>query len=282
MIKKIRTFLARRTLVSHVGALQVVYGSPRLSLESVRRLLESEEIDRGSLTRLLMRAEVDDELLLEFVRRAEDDDLLLRLVEFAKVGGEPLAMLYERAKTDSAFAAMLAKQMRLRAREYAIRQETYRRRSIAEELARLNPELRQVFGTFLEENSFTKDEKEQIEIMLLQLMPDDKSRSELFAPLVSLVDEIPGAELNSRYLKQLTEASVARAVAEHVDATAFKPVFWQGEETEISSLREEAEKIDSDEFLRLEWDARNDDIGRIYTILGPPPLRTLSGVPHER
>jgi hypothetical protein len=41
---------------------------------------------------------------------------------------------------------------------------------------------------------------------------------------------------------------------------------------------EAAEVINSDERLRIEWSTLNDDIRRIYEILGPPPLKMLSGV----
>jgi hypothetical protein len=40
---------------------------------------------------------------------------------------------------------------------------------------------------------------------------------------------------------------------------------------------EEAEVINSDELLRAEWSTVNDGIQTIYKILGPPPLKTLSG-----
>lgn len=41
---------------------------------------------------------------------------------------------------------------------------------------------------------------------------------------------------------------------------------------------EAAEVISSDEHLRVEWSALNDGIRSIYEVLGPPPLKMLSGV----
>jgi hypothetical protein len=46
----------------------------------------------------------------------------------------------------------------------------------------------------------------------------------------------------------------------------------------INIQPEAAEVINSDEQLRSEWSALNNDISRIYEVLGPPPLKTLVGV----
>jgi hypothetical protein len=44
------------------------------------------------------------------------------------------------------------------------------------------------------------------------------------------------------------------------------------------SFGRDPRKISEDPLLKAGWDATNVDIQRIYQALGPPPLRTLSGV----
>jgi hypothetical protein len=45
---------------------------------------------------------------------------------------------------------------------------------------------------------------------------------------------------------------------------------------------EAADRIDSDEHLKNEWRSVHVDIQRIYEVLGPPPLKTLTGSRDDR
>jgi hypothetical protein len=45
---------------------------------------------------------------------------------------------------------------------------------------------------------------------------------------------------------------------------------------------DEAQKIPSDRYLHEEWLYANIDISRVYEILGPPPLKTLSGTQRDK
>lgn len=257
MIKKIWTFFAirvSRDLRSHGRPLRALRYAP-LGSKSLRRLLGNAGVTSESLVTLLERAKVDRYSLQEVLMRAE---------------------------MSIAIGSTLEEQLRSLARDSAIRREIRERRKVAAEHVMQHPELRQVFRPFIEEQGFTPSEKDQIVLILFEIMPDNQSRSALFHPILKVLNETPGAELKARYLTQIAESIVRREVEEYIDTTEFKIVPSRGEEMERRSLREEVEKITSDEFLRLEWDARNNDISRIYTILGPPPLRTLSGAPYDR
>jgi hypothetical protein len=275
MIRRIRTFLVNSLLS----------GRWRDGMRA-QMILRAGELGTQQLALLFDSAGIDSDALAEMLRGENLDTHELRMIfEHSGIGtgpdGDAVAIVLERLKTDSAFSAELEAKLRSLTRERAILREINRRQQVTRDLLRQNPDLRQMFRSFIEGNDFTTDETKEIEVMLLQLTPDDKSRSALLGPLLKLVNAAPGAELKYRYLKQMAETSERRAAEMHVDG-ASERASSRNEEGEKPSLRKEAGEIESDELLRSEWDARNVDIQRIYTILGPPPLRTLSGVPHDR
>jgi hypothetical protein len=64
----------------------------------------------------------------------------------------------------------------------------------------------------------------------------------------------------------------------YIQLEAAEATNPQPEAAEVINIQPEAaEVINSDEQLRIEWSTLNDDIRRIYEILGPPPLKILTG-----
>lgn len=83
----------------------------------------------------------------------------------------------------------------------------------------------------------------------------------------------------SGYLQRGIFGYLQKGIRVYVRPEAAEATNPQPKAAEVTNPRPDAaEVINSDECLRIEWSALNDDIRSIYEILGPPPLKTLSGV----
>jgi hypothetical protein len=163
--------------------------------------------------------------------------------------------------------------------------ELSRRRDIARQavLGR-ESELKELYKPFFAGINYTEEETSLLLAMLVEAMPDDHSRAALMDPILERLGSVPGAELKYRLIRDMINSIQRNSIRNEI-SPSNRSSASQSSHKESSPNREihkKAEDIMSDDLLRAEWHIINNNIGRIYQILGPPPLRTISGARHGR